>query len=63
MDYEKLIDEVEGGIDWSTWDETPTKRVLEDRMIAVRQLATLKEREALVLRREQEQLNQILLAM
>jgi hypothetical protein len=63
MDYEKIIAEAEAGTDWSDWDDTPSKRVLEDRIIAIRQLAALREQEAQVLHRKQEQLSQMLAVM
>jgi hypothetical protein len=63
MDYEKIIAEAEVGIDWSDWDDTPSKRVLEDRIIAIRQLAALREQEVQVLHRKQEQLSQMLVVM
>ncbi|MDR1014974.1 MAG: hypothetical protein LBL86_08385 [Coriobacteriales bacterium] len=63
MDYEKIIAEAEAGTDWSDWGDTPSKRVLEDRIIAIRQLAALREQEVQVLHRKQEQLSRMLAVM
>ena len=60
MNYEEIIAEVENGIDWSEWEDTPLQQVLEDRLIAIRQLQAIREQEVLVLHRKQEQLAQLL---
>jgi len=63
MDYEKIIADVENGIDWSEWEDTPSQKVLEDRIIAIRQLQAIREQEAQVLHRKQEQLTLLLTAL
>jgi len=63
MDYEKIIADVENGIDWSEWEDTPSQQVLEDRIIAIRQLQAIREHEVQVLHRKQEQLALLLAAL
>ena len=63
MDYDDIIARLEEGVDWSTWEDLPNRDVLVNKLIATRQLEAIHRREADKLHREQQQLNEILLAM
>ena len=63
MNYDELAAEYEKGVNWTTWDDAPDKVVMENRLIALSQLAAYHEREAARIRHEREQLNALLMAM
>jgi hypothetical protein len=63
MDYNKLAAEYEKGVDWASWDDAPEKLVMQNRLIALSQLAAYHAREAERIKREQEQLSDLLMAM
>ena len=63
MDYDDIIARLEEGVDWSTWEDLPNRDVLVNKLIATRQLESIHRREADKLHREQQKLNEILLAM
>jgi hypothetical protein len=60
IDYDKLAEEFERGVNWASWEEAPEKLVLENRLIALRQLEAIHRREADKLHREQDQLGELL---
>jgi len=63
IDYEKLAVEYEKGVDWASWDNAPEKTVMENRLIAMNQLAAFHLHEAEKIKRESEQLSDLLMAM
>lgn len=60
MDYDKIIAELESNKPLDNWQEVSSKEMLEDRLVAMRQLQSFYERQARVLKREQEELSKIL---
>jgi hypothetical protein len=60
MDYDKIAAELENNESLDKWREVPSKEMLEDRLIAMRQLQSHYERQARILGREQEELSRIL---
>jgi hypothetical protein len=63
MSYEDISAELERGIDWASLESRPAAGVLRDRLVAMRQLAALHEREAQRLQHESEQLDNLLMAI
>jgi hypothetical protein len=63
MDYDDIITELEKGVDWSTWEDLPNRDVLQNKLIAMRQLEAIHRREADKLHLEQQQLSELLMAM
>ena len=63
MDYEKIAVELEKGVDFAILDPLPPVEEIKNRLIAMRQLAAMHEREAQRLNHESEQLDNLLLAM
>ena len=63
MNYDDIITELEGGVDWHTWEDLPSRDVLVNKLIATRQLEAIHQREAARLHREQQQLSEFLTAM
>ena len=60
MDYDKIIAILEGKEPLDGWQEVSNTEMLEDRLIAMRQLQGFYERQARILWREQEELSRIL---
>jgi hypothetical protein len=63
MNYDELIAKLEEGVDYSTLEPMPAQEVLKSRLLAMRQLAALHEREARRLSHESEQLDNLLMAL
>jgi hypothetical protein len=63
MNYDDIIAELEEGVDWSTWQDLSNKEVLQNKLVAMRQLEAIHRREADKLHLEQEQLSEFLVAM
>jgi hypothetical protein len=63
MDYNDIITELEKGVDWSAWEDLPNRDVLQNKLIAMRQLEAIHRREADKLHLEQQQLSELLMAM
>jgi len=60
MDYDKLITQLESYEPLLDWEEISNIEMLEDRLVAMRQLQGIYERQARILWREQEELSKIL---
>jgi hypothetical protein len=60
MDYDKIIAQLESTKPLDSWKEVSNIEMLEDRLIAMRQLQGIYERQARILWREQEELSKIL---
>ena len=60
MDYDKLITQLESFESLVDWQEVSNIELLEDRLVAMRQLQGIYERQARILWREQEELSKIL---
>ena len=63
MNYDELATEYANGVDWLSWDDAAGKEVMQNRLIALSQLAAYHTREAERIGREQEQLSNLLMAM
>jgi len=63
MDYKTIVAELEKGVDYSALEPMATVEEIKNRLIAMRQLAAIYEKEAQRLTHESEQLDNLLLAM
>jgi hypothetical protein len=60
MGYDEIIAELESGSSLDGWKEIPSSEVLEDRLVAMRQLQALYEQKARTLNNEQKELSRLL---
>ena len=60
MNYDSIISKLESAEPLNDWQEVSSAEMLTDRLIAMRQLQGIYEREARILQREQEELSRML---
>ncbi|MDR0347056.1 MAG: hypothetical protein LBH56_01605 [Coriobacteriales bacterium] len=60
MNYDEIIAVLESGSDLDSWQEVSGSEMLEDRLVAMRQLQARYEQKARILNKEQEELSRLL---
>jgi hypothetical protein len=60
--YDETIAELEGGGSLDGWKEVPSSEMLEDRLVAMRQLQAFYEQKAHTLNNEQRELSRLLVS-
>jgi hypothetical protein len=60
MRYDEIIAELESESSLDDWKEVPSSEVLEDRLVAMRQLQAIYEQKARTLNNEQRELSRLL---